>query len=465
MKLAICLWLLVFSVTTFANWTKAVVDSGPYKPVSLIFGKGRNDDTVRLYWTSDDSLLREATYRNYSWQKGIVGKAGSNLVISPAHNDGINRIYTTKADTLYEYTWANGGWLKESYLLPDSASPVFASPLRNDDTIRMYLVPHQYQIFYLYELTYRYGVWEIIKTDSFPEPMGGDFAAVDGRNDDTLRLYTQWAGVSFSEITYSSGQWHEEILNFSGNPEMYSTSLVIGNDRNDGINRVCIGAVNYMISCYDAVIYEISYSLSGWSITGCPYNWWVDEGGGWRPEPSPLLIGLVRKNTVGLYAYIYGNGMDTTGLFEFTYHSTGWKREMVDKGAVACLTAGQGRNDDTSRLYGIQNSTIIEFSRSTEVINETDIPRPIIPILQITPNPFSTRTEISYQIAATDQASICIYDAAGRLIKKFPKTQSPESKVYWFGEDEAGASVPTGIYFCQLRTGSKTVTKKITLLK
>jgi hypothetical protein len=462
-KLAVSLWLLAFSVTTYADWTKAVVDSGPYKPISLITGNGRNDDTVRLYWTSDDNLLREATYRNGSWQKGIIGAAGSHLVISPAHNDGINRIYTIKGDTLSEYTWSNGIWLKETHPLPDSASRFFAAPLRNDDTIRLYFDGG----FCLYELTHRLYSWEVKMTDSFSSPIGDYFTVGIGRNDDSLRLYAFWPwgySLSFTEITYSPGQWREEMWTYSlGTVFQQVKGITLGKGRSDSTNRIYVGITVEDVLIYWSAIWEMTYSFGNW---GQSSNLYAAGGELPLPRPYPLLVERVRNNTTRLYAFIDGHGTDTTGLYEFTYYSTDWKRNIVDTLEVSNLTACLVKNDDTIRLYGIQKNKIIELTRiPTAVGEQTEKLKPVQPTLQIHPNPFSEKTEIRYEMASTEKTSIQIFDAAGRVIKVFSKTQSPESKTYWFGDDELGRNVPSGIYFCQLKTAGQTISIKVTLLR
>lgn len=88
--------------------------------------------------------------------------------------------------------------------------------------------------------------------------------------------------------------------------------------------------------------------------------------------------------------------------------------------------------------------------------------------LQSMPNPFRNTTEICYQInVQTADAQITIYDASGRLIKILEKGNKDKGiyKTKWDGTDENGNCVPDGIYFCKLKTGSYSETKKIVRLK
>ena len=98
--------------------------------------------------------------------------------------------------------------------------------------------------------------------------------------------------------------------------------------------------------------------------------------------------------------------------------------------------------------------------------------RPSAGILQIDPNPFRQKTKIRYSILdaryLTQDPTISIYDAVGRLIKSFDlesSIQNRKSDVLWDGADHANRSLPEGVYFLRLEGGDYTETKKIILLK
>jgi len=63
-----------------------------------------------------------------------------------------------------------------------------------------------------------------------------------------------------------------------------------------------------------------------------------------------------------------------------------------------------------------------------------------------------------------------IYDATGRLVRDFADDLCNHNKsvksVYWDCRDKDGKSVPSGIYFVQLKVGDKfSQTKKLLLIK
>jgi hypothetical protein len=78
------------------------------------------------------------------------------------------------------------------------------------------------------------------------------------------------------------------------------------------------------------------------------------------------------------------------------------------------------------------------------------------------PNPFNPTTEISFQIPEAVQTSLKIYDVLGRDVATLVDDvkQPGEYTVQW-----DALNVPSGLYFCRLRAGSFSETKKMLLVK
>lgn len=75
------------------------------------------------------------------------------------------------------------------------------------------------------------------------------------------------------------------------------------------------------------------------------------------------------------------------------------------------------------------------------------------------PNPFFTSTRIKYELAATSDVRLRIFDAAGRLIRSLVDAQGQPSDTYevsWNGRSDNGTIVPGGVYFCRLEAGGVT---------
>jgi hypothetical protein len=87
---------------------------------------------------------------------------------------------------------------------------------------------------------------------------------------------------------------------------------------------------------------------------------------------------------------------------------------------------------------------------------------------QNVPNPFNPATEIRFDLPAPAAVTLRIYDVAGRRVSTLldgAALPAGELRAFWRGEDDAGAPMPSGIYFCQLETGAEIATRKMTLLR
>jgi flagellar hook assembly protein FlgD len=83
------------------------------------------------------------------------------------------------------------------------------------------------------------------------------------------------------------------------------------------------------------------------------------------------------------------------------------------------------------------------------------------------PNPFGPSTSIRYGIPARSHATIEIFDVAGRRIATLVNTNKRPG-VYteaWMGLDADGERVPSGIYFYKLSAGTRSLTKKMILVR
>jgi len=88
------------------------------------------------------------------------------------------------------------------------------------------------------------------------------------------------------------------------------------------------------------------------------------------------------------------------------------------------------------------------------------------------PNPFNPETWIPYQLKDSGKVVISIYDASGRVIRKFDLGYQPAGiystsprAVHWDGRNNAGEQVTSGLYFYTLKTKSFTQTRRMLLLK
>jgi hypothetical protein len=90
-------------------------------------------------------------------------------------------------------------------------------------------------------------------------------------------------------------------------------------------------------------------------------------------------------------------------------------------------------------------------------------------LLQNYPNPFNPVTNIRFHVmeGATAPVRLAVYSVRGELVRVLVDGVRPAGvhDVLWDGTNTAGASVPSGIYFYELRAGSHSESRRMVLLK
>ncbi len=84
------------------------------------------------------------------------------------------------------------------------------------------------------------------------------------------------------------------------------------------------------------------------------------------------------------------------------------------------------------------------------------------------PNPFNPETCIEFSIASDSRVGIEVYNTRGQRVKTLTDTryEKGEHHVLWRGDDDAGHSVSSGIYFYRMTVDGKSVgVKKMLMLK
>jgi hypothetical protein len=83
------------------------------------------------------------------------------------------------------------------------------------------------------------------------------------------------------------------------------------------------------------------------------------------------------------------------------------------------------------------------------------------------PNPFNPSTRIAFSLDADGPVYLRIFDVSGRLVRVLidRAMKAGNYTEEWDGQDGRGRRVATGVYFFQLQSGSRTLTRKGVLLK
>ena len=83
------------------------------------------------------------------------------------------------------------------------------------------------------------------------------------------------------------------------------------------------------------------------------------------------------------------------------------------------------------------------------------------------PNPFNPSTSIRFEIAEGEPVYLRLYDVRGSLVKTFyagTMLSAGEHGVQWNGRNDRETSLPSGVYFLELRVGGYRQCEKLVKL-
>ncbi len=83
------------------------------------------------------------------------------------------------------------------------------------------------------------------------------------------------------------------------------------------------------------------------------------------------------------------------------------------------------------------------------------------------PNPFNPETNINFSVPNLSNVSLVIYNTLGQKVRTLVdnKDLSGNQTAVWNGKNDFGSSVPSGIYYYRMESGSSMITKSMVLLK
>lgn len=118
------------------------------------------------------------------------------------------------------------------------------------------------------------------------------------------------------------------------------------------------------------------------------------------------------------------------------------------------------KSDSTSKPQGNSKLYIdnLRFDYITDVKSQTDLNNSF----SVYPNPFNSITTINYQIKNNEKVVIKVVDVLGKEIAALVNATMPKGS-YNVAFD--GSGLTKGIYFCHIKAGSYTETKKLVLVK
>jgi hypothetical protein len=88
-------------------------------------------------------------------------------------------------------------------------------------------------------------------------------------------------------------------------------------------------------------------------------------------------------------------------------------------------------------------------------------------ISTVYPNPFNPAINLHFELYDNDVMEISVYDIQGKKVRSLysGRMDRDTHSIIWNGKEDAGKSVPSGLYFISFKNGSHIETRKISLVR
>lgn len=148
---------------------------------------------------------------------------------------------------------------------------------------------------------------------------------------------------------------------------------------------------------------------------------------------------------------------DGTYWSVFTPGNSGFPEDYI-----TCLTI-----DQQDRIWMGTLSGLCLFNGNVVGNEDNDQYTPENMALQCFPNPFSSISNIKYDLRSTGKVDLSICNIKGQLVRNIyaGNQKSGSQSLTWDGKDNKGAQSATGVYFVCLRTDKMTISRKVMLIK
>lgn len=138
---------------------------------------------------------------------------------------------------------------------------------------------------------------------------------------------------------------------------------------------------------------------------------------------------------------------------------------------VTCINCAYDGGAHTEPHYSIQSQLILYAAAGSAgveggVIDPADA-NPAIDLEQNEPNPFTTGTQIRYTLAVDADVTLTIFNPGGRAVRelRLGRQLAGTHEYYWDGLNDGGRRVTPGVYYCEVRDGGASATRKMIRLR
>ncbi len=254
------------------------------------------------------------------------------------------------------------------------------------------------------------------------------------------------------------------------------TGILLANSHFTGFSGAPTSNGTCTSSCHDQNNFTPTCEVTGFPeiyLPGQQYTITVRYNGGQaidqfncsiRSGFTSLAVGTI---TAGEETATYNTTNETNGVH--------WLSEVTDSGTFIWTAPEEGIGPVTlywaglqgTRAYGADQQIVIN---STEQGNSVDF-IPDLParftLEQNYPNPFNNATTIGFRISRSGDITLEISNILGQKVYSLsmPDALTGQYKIYWNGVDNDNNSLPSGLYFYQLRTPERNLTRKLAIIR
>lgn len=222
---------------------------------------------------------------------------------------------------------------------------------------------------------------------------------------------------------------------------------------------------------YDGSYYNLRYRVS--YTGGAAWTYGTIDA---PTEYIGIMNDITGRNGDGFGVIYQNEGPAAEGFYRHrTYRLTPWTSRVSFADSVTRYNVRPAIERIESGVYGIiyvnYPHEFAYFDRTdwiSGIDEETpDLDGKIARLLGNSPNPFNQNTTIRYLLSNTEKVTLKIYDISGKLIKTLVEDYrgTGEHSITWYGRDNNGNQVPSGIYFARLSVGDFAESKKMIFIK
>lgn len=427
------------STTSGSSWTK-LFD----QPTNQFYAIEIDPvDPSRLYGgTQDNGTLRTTTGAADDWEM-ILGGDGFYTIVDPTNPDIIYAEW--QFGNFYKSTDFAGTWTEAMSGIAKTDRFNWMAPVVMDpsDHLTLYFGTHR-----LYRTMNGAASWLAISGDL----AGGDHGfylgtittiAVAPSNRDVIYVGTD---VGNAWVTLNGGMDWTDISDSL--PTRWVTRVAV--DPGDaGIAYVTLSGLRWEENIgyvYRTDDYGQTWTDITTNLPGAPTNAIVVD----PSMPERLFVandvGCFYTNAPGEDWQMLGTGLPPAPVFDLKLHD-----------AARMLVAGShGRSMHSFDLTLLPDIAGVGGRGAGAVTH-----------LSNHPNPFASRTTLSFVLTRASRVSISVYDLAGRRVRALGTDvrAAGEHRVLWNGKNDSGRDVASGLYFVRLETESGTDTRTLNLIR